>query len=106
VRPLGVTGAKRAQVLPEVPTIAEAALPSYESTQWYGILAPAATPRPVIDRLYREISRVLHMPDMQERLAAEGTEVVDGTPEVFAAHIKSETEKWAKVIKAAGIKPE
>ena len=106
VRPLGVTGAKRAQVLPEVPTIAEAALPGYESTQWYGILAPAATPRPVIDRLYREISRVLHMPDMQERLAAEGTEVVDGTPEVFAAHIKSETEKWAKVIKAAGIKPE
>ena len=106
LRPLGVTGAKRAQVLPEVPTIAEAALPSYESTQWYGILAPAATPRPVIDRLYREISRVLHMPDMQERLAAEGTEVVDGTPEVFAAHIKSETEKWAKVIKAAGIKPE
>jgi tripartite-type tricarboxylate transporter receptor subunit TctC len=106
LRPLGVTGAKRAQVLPEVPTIAEAALPGYESTQWYGILAPAATPRPVIDRLYREISRVLHMPDMQERLAAEGTEVVDGTPEVFAAHIKSETEKWAKVIKAAGIKPE
>jgi len=106
LRPLGVTGAKRAQVLPEVPTIAEAALPGYESTQWYGILAPAATPRPVIDRLYREISRVLHMPDMQERLAAEGTEVVDGAPEVFAAHIKSETEKWAKVIKAAGIKPE
>lgn len=106
LRPLGVTGAKRAQVLPEVPTIAEAALPGYESTQWYGILAPAATPRPVIERLYREISRVLHMPDMQERLAAEGTEVVDGTPEVFAAHIKSETEKWAKVIKAAGIKPE
>ena len=106
LRPLGVTGAKRAQVLPDVPTIAEAGLPGYESIQWYGILAPAGTPRPVIDRLYKEISRVLHMPDMQERLAAEGTEVIDGTPEVFAALIKSETEKWAKVIKAAGIKPE
>ncbi len=106
LRPLGVTSAKRAQVLPDVPTIAEAALPGYESTQWYGVLAPAGTPRAVIDTLYKAISRVLRVPDMLERLAADGAEVVNGTPEVFAAHLKSESEKWARVIKAAGIKPE
>ncbi len=106
LRPLGVTSVKRAQVLPEVPTIAEAALPGYESTQWYGVLAPAGTPRSIIDILYKGISRVLRMPDMLERLAADGAEVVDGAPDAFAAHLKSETEKWARVIKAAGIKPE
>ena len=106
LRPLGVTSAKRAQVLPDVPTIAEAALPGYESTQWYGILAPAGTPRPIIYILYKAISRVLRTADFRERLAGDGAEVVDGAPEAFAAYLKSETEKWARVIKAAGIKPE
>ena len=104
--PLGVTTAKRVQALPEVPAIAEAGLPGYESTQWFGILAPAGTPRPIIDRLNQEIVRIMQAPAMKERLAGEGMEVVAGTPEAFAAHIKAETEKWAKVIKAMGLKLE
>lgn len=105
LRALGVTTATRAQALPEVPSIAEAGLPGYEATQWFGVLAPAGTPRPIIDRMYQEISRIMHAPDVKERFIADGTEPVGGTSEEFAAYIKSETEKWAKVIKAAGIKP-
>jgi tripartite-type tricarboxylate transporter receptor subunit TctC len=106
VRGLGVTTLKRVQAMPNVPSIAEAGLPGYESTQWFGVLAPAGTPRPIIDRLNQEIVRVLNLPDIKERLNAEGTEVVASTPEDFMKHLKAETDKWAKVIKAAGIKPE
>ena len=106
LRGLGVTTAKRTQALPDVPSIAEAGLPGYEAMQWFGVLAPAATPRAIIDRLYHEVSRALRAPEVKERLNAEGAEVVAGTPEEFAGYIKSETEKWAKVIKAAGIKPQ
>jgi tripartite-type tricarboxylate transporter receptor subunit TctC len=106
LRALGVTTAKRTQALPDVPTIAESGLPGYESTQWFGILAPAATPRTIIDRLNQEIVRIMQAPAMKARLTGEGMEVVAGTPEAFAAHIKAETEKWAKVIKAMGIRPE
>ena len=106
LRPLGVTTTTRIQALPDVPSIAEAGLPGYESTQWFGLLAAAGTPRPVIDRLYQEISRALRAPGMKERLTAQGMEVAGSTPEEFTSLIKSETEKWAKVIKAAGIKPE
>jgi tripartite-type tricarboxylate transporter receptor subunit TctC len=106
LRALGVTTLKRAEALPNVPSISEAGLPGYESTQWFGILAPAATPRPIIDRLNQEIVRVLQNREMKDRINMEGGEVVGSSPEDFAKHIKSETEKWAKVIKAAGIKPE
>ncbi len=106
LRALGVTTAKRAQALPDVPSIAEAGVPGYEATQWFGLLAPAATPRPVVDRLYQEALRALRAADLKERMTAEGLEVVGSAPEEFAEYIKSETVKWAKVIKAAGIKPQ
>lgn len=106
LRGIGVTTLKRAQVLPDVPSIAEAGLPGYEATQWFGLLAPAGTPRTIIDRLYQESSRALRSAEMNERMTAEGLEVVAGTPEEFASYIRSETEKWTQVIKAAGIKPQ
>ena len=105
LRGLGVSTTARLQALPEVPTIAET-LPGYEATQWFGILAPAGTPRPIIYRLNRELARALRAQDLNARLVADGMVVVASTPDEFARHIKSDMEKWAKVIQAAGIKPE
>jgi tripartite-type tricarboxylate transporter receptor subunit TctC len=104
VRPLGVTTAKRVQLLPDVPTIAESGLPGFETSQWFGILAPAGTPRPVVDRLYQALSRAASSPDVKDRLAAQGVEVINGKPEAFASVIKRELVQWAGVIKTAGIK--
>jgi tripartite-type tricarboxylate transporter receptor subunit TctC len=106
LRPLGVTTTTRIEALPDVPTIAEAGVPGYESVQWFGMLVPAGTPRPIIDRLHQELTRALRAPDMKERLTSLGLNGVGSTPEEFAAYMKSETEKWAKVIKTMGIKPE
>ena len=106
LRGLGVTTLKRAQALSDVPSIAEAGVPGYEATQWFGLLAPAGTPRAIIDRLYQESSRAVRSASVKERMVAEGLEVVGGTPEEFASYIKSETDKWTQVIKAAGIKPQ
>jgi tripartite-type tricarboxylate transporter receptor subunit TctC len=105
-RALGVTSAKRIAATPDIPTIAEAGVPAYESLQWYGLLAPAGTPKDIIARLHRETTAVLRMPDLVARFANDGAEVVAGTPEEFGAYIRAETEKWARVAKAAGIKPE
>ena len=106
LRALAVTSGKRSDALPDVPTIAEAGVPGYESVQWYGVLAPAGTPRDVVQRLYMEIAKALRSGDVRERLAADGAEPVGSTPEQFAAFIRAEIDKWAKVAKAAGIKPE
>jgi len=106
LRGLGVTMAKRTAALPDVPSIAEAGVPGYEATQWFGMLAPAGTPRPIIDRLNHEIVKLLKSPEVRDRLIADGTDPAPTTPEEFGAYIKSETEKWTKVIKAAGIKPQ
>jgi tripartite-type tricarboxylate transporter receptor subunit TctC len=105
IRALGVTTQKRISVLPEVPTIAESALPKFESSQWFGILAPARTPRPVIERLNAALAKATRSADVKSRLTAEGVEVVNSTPEEFEAVIKRELVQWAKVIKAAGIGP-
>lgn len=105
LRGLGVSTAARSPALPEVPTIAET-LPGYEATQWFGILAPAGTPRAIIDRLHQEVARALRAQDLKTRLVADGFEVVASTPDEFARHIKSDMDKWAKLIQAAGIKPE
>ena len=98
--------AKRTAALPDVPSIAEAGVPGYEATQWFGMLAPAGTPRPIIDRLNYEMVKLLKSPEVRDRLIADGTDPTPTTPEEFGAYIKSETEKWTKVIKAAGIKPQ
>jgi tripartite-type tricarboxylate transporter receptor subunit TctC len=106
LRALAVTSAKRSEALPEVPTIAESGLPGYDSVQWYGVLAPAGTPREIVARLHAEIARALRAPDVRERLAADGAEPVGSSPEEFAAFIKSEIDKWARVASAAGFRAE
>jgi tripartite-type tricarboxylate transporter receptor subunit TctC len=106
LRALAVTSAKRSLALPEVPTVSEAGLAGYDSTQWYGVLAPAGTAREIVARLHDEIVRALRDAEVGKRLAADGAEPVGSSPEEFAAFIKSESEKWAKVANAAGIKPE
>lgn len=106
LRALGVTTRTRMPGLPEIPSLHEAALPGFEATQWFGLLAPAGTPRPVIDRLYQETVRAIRAPDLKERFMAEGLDPVGSKPDEFAAYILSELDKWAKVIRAAGIKPQ
>ncbi|HEV7803494.1 MAG TPA: tripartite tricarboxylate transporter substrate binding protein [Burkholderiales bacterium] len=103
VRALAVTTLKRSQVLPELPTLAESGLPGFETDNWYGIVAPAKTPRAVIERLNREFGRALNMPDIKEALLRTGLETAPGTPEAFGAYMKSEYEKWGKVIAEAHI---
>jgi tripartite-type tricarboxylate transporter receptor subunit TctC len=105
LRVLGVTTAKRSPFLPEVPAIGET-VPGYEATQWFGFLTTAGTPQPVIDRLSQEGIRALRAPDVAKQMANEGAEIVASTPAQFAAYLKSETDKWGRVIKAAGIKPQ
>ena len=106
LRALGVTGARRAAAAPELPTVAESGVPGFEVTTMYGIAAPAKTPRAIIDRLHAEIVRALKLPDFRVRLTDAGADPVGSTPEEYTAFVQSEIAKWAKVIKAAGIKGE
>jgi tripartite-type tricarboxylate transporter receptor subunit TctC len=103
LRALAVTTARRSKLLPQLPTVAEAGVPGYESHAWYGFVVPAKTPQPVISRLHQELSRILHAPDVTQALLAQGLEVWTMTPDAFGAYIKSEAEKWTRVIKDAGI---
>ena len=103
LKALAVTTDKRIAGLPEVPAIAET-VRGYESSIWHGVLAPAGTPRPIVMRLHDEIVKILMVPEVKERFAREGAETVGNTPEQFSAFIKSETAKYAKLIKAAGIR--
>jgi tripartite-type tricarboxylate transporter receptor subunit TctC len=106
VRALAVTTKKRSPAAPDLPTMQEAGVPGYEVAGWYGVLAPAKTPQPLIDKLNVEIVRALKSPDIQSKLAADGSEAVGSTPAEFGAHIKAEIAKWAKVTKEANIKAE
>ena len=104
VRALAVTGARRSPALPDMPTLAEAGAPGQESDIILGVLVPAGTPQDVIDRLHREIVRIVALPDVRERLSALGFEPIASTPKEFADRIRWEIDKWAKVIRAANIK--
>jgi putative tricarboxylic transport membrane protein len=106
LRPLGVSALKRSAVLPEVPTLAEQGLEAFEAGSWYGFLVPAKTPREIVTRLHGEIMKALKLQEVRERMASLGTEPLGSTPEEFAEQIRSDLEKWGKVVKAAGIQPE
>jgi tripartite-type tricarboxylate transporter receptor subunit TctC len=106
LRGLGVTGSRRSAVAPDVPTIAEAGVPGYEALQWYGLLAPRGTSREIVARLHGETTSVLHTRETTERLEKDGADVVGYSPDEFGAFIRTETVKWAKVAKTAGIRPE
>jgi tripartite-type tricarboxylate transporter receptor subunit TctC len=106
LRALGVTSAKRAGGAPEIPTLAEAGVPGYEAVQWFGVLAPAGTPRLIVTRLHKEVVRTLQSADVKQRLVNDGADPVGNSPEEFAAFIRSETTKWAKVVRDIGIQPE
>jgi tripartite-type tricarboxylate transporter receptor subunit TctC len=106
LRALGVAGPQRSQALPEVPTIAESGLPGFEVSAWYGLLAPGATPRAIVERLNGEALRILKLPELQQRLRSEAFETPSDSPEGMAAVIRAELAKWAAVVKEAGIKPQ
>lgn len=106
IRPLGVTSLKRLAVLPDVPTFDEFGLKGFEAGSWYGIMAPAGTPKPIVTRLNAEIVRALQTPEVSRRIADWGAEVIGNTPEEFTAQILKERARWAKVVQDAGIVPE
>jgi len=106
LRAIAVTSAKRAPELPEVSTIAESGYKGFEASTWYGLLAPAGTPVPIIARLNAEVNRALGTPKVRERLAAEGGEVLGGSPEQFASFLKAEHTKWGRVVKESGARVE
>ena len=106
VRALAVTTAKRASILPDVPTMAEAGLPGYETSTWGGLLAPAGTPKATVARLNAEVNRILALPDVRKTLQDAGIEPGGGSPQQFGDFIDSEMVKWAKVAKGASIQPE
>jgi hypothetical protein len=106
VRALGVSSLIRLATAPEIPTIAEAGLPGFDAVQWYGLLAPAGTPRPIIDRLNAETAQALRDPKLAPRLAAEGAEPTPGTPEQFAALIAAERARWGALVLRAKVTPD
>lgn len=103
-RALAVTGGHRSPAAPELPTMTEAAVRGYESSTWYGLLAPQATPRAIVMKLNREVVAIINLPEIKSHLLAEGAEPVGNTPEQFGEFIKSEIEKWGKVIRTAGLR--
>lgn len=106
IRALGVSSSQRTAAAPDIPTVAEAGVPGFEALSWFGLLAPAKTPKGVIDKLAAETARILNLPDVRERIVGLGAQPVGGTPDEYARFIRSETVKWEKVIRAAGVKLE
>jgi tripartite-type tricarboxylate transporter receptor subunit TctC len=106
LRILAVTTAERSKLYPDIPTIAESGAPGYDLTGWYGVLVPAGTPRPIIERLHGELMKAMHAPDMQERYVTLGLEPVESTPEQFGTYIRAELAKWGDIIKRSGTRVE
>ena len=106
LKAIAVTSARRSLTTPELPTIAESGLPGFEAITWYGMAAPAGTPPVIVRKLNTAVVKLLHLPDVRERLLATGTEASGTTPEEFAAYIKSEIVKWAKVVRESGARAE
>jgi tripartite-type tricarboxylate transporter receptor subunit TctC len=106
LRPLAVLGSKRSPLLPDVPTVAESGVPGYELTNWFGLAAPTATPRETIAKLRADFVKVLQQPDVREKIAGMGADVVGNTPEQFGAFLRTESAKWAKLVKEADIRGE
>jgi tripartite-type tricarboxylate transporter receptor subunit TctC len=106
VKALGTTGLKRSSVLPNVPTVAEAGVPGYEATIWLGIMAPAGTPKAIVDKLNAEINKVINRPDVKESWAKQGAEPLVMNPDQFDAYLRKDIEKWAHVVKVSGAKVE
>ena len=105
VRALAITSAKRSVAAPEYPTVSETGLPGYDAVSWYGVLAPAGTPRPIVDRLNAEIRKIVATPEIRDAFLNQGAEPVTDTPEEFAAIVRADVAKWAKIVKATGAKP-
>jgi len=103
LRALAMTASKRSSAMPDLPTVTEAGVPGYEAASWYGVLAPAHTPRAIVQKLNGEIVRIAQSPDVRERLAADGADPVGNSPEEFAVYIKRELARWARVIEQARI---
>jgi len=106
LKALATTGARRTETLPDLPTVAESGLPGYEALGWFGLLAPAATPKPIVERLSADANRVLADRDVRSRMIALGADPRGNTPEEFAHFIRADQAKWAKLMREAGIKPE
>ncbi|MGZ5036368.1 MAG: tripartite tricarboxylate transporter substrate binding protein [Usitatibacter sp.] len=106
LRALAQTGASRSAVAPDIPTVAEAGVPGYELTVWFGLVAPAGTPREVVGKLNAEVLKILAMPDVRERFLAQGVEPLGSTPEEFRDHIRAQMAKWGKVVRDAGVQAE
>ena len=104
LKALGITSAKRSSLLPEVPTIAEQGLAGYEIIQWFGVFGPPGMPKAIVDKLNAEINTILKSPDVVEKIESQGGTIYGGTPDSFAAYIRSDVAKWDKLVKAAHIK--
>lgn len=104
LRGIGVSSSTRSPILPDVPAIAEAGYPGYEASGWLGLLLPAKTPDPIVDRLYRGTVAVINMPEVRDQLQASGLDPAPSSPEAFRAYMKAEHAKWGKLIRDAGIR--
>jgi tripartite-type tricarboxylate transporter receptor subunit TctC len=104
LRALAITTPKRSAAMPDIPTVDEAGVPGYQVSVWFGVVAPAATPKDAVARLNAEINRILALPDVKERFGQSGIEIVGGPPEVFDKYIREQVATWGKVVREANIK--